>query len=188
LIEDLHTQLLVSGRTKRALEMDLSSHQKTIHQLAQDNRDLRSQLEDLRKEFQRYKEIQSESIYLQEENSDAWERIQEFQQELRSMNETLSRMTRERDEALSRIRDLEFQLEENEVLRVKGRLKEKEASYFSEESRELQSKLEQALAQNMDLEKRYEVLKKSFNEVRESLTLLRDSCKTDYYNLSEVPE
>lgn len=188
LIEDLHTQLLVSGRTKRALEMDLSSHQKTIHQLAQDNKDLRSQLEDLRKEFQRYKEIQSESIYLQEENSDAWERIQEFQQELRSMNETLSRMTRERDEALSRIRDLEFQLEENEVLRVKGRLKEKEASYFSEESRELQSKLEQALAQNMDLEKRYEVLKKSFNEVRESLTLLRDSCKTDYYNLSEVPE
>ncbi len=53
LIEDLHNQLLALGRTKRALEMDLASNQKTIHQLAQDNRELRSRLADSTKEVQR---------------------------------------------------------------------------------------------------------------------------------------
>jgi len=36
----------------------------------------------------------------------------------------------------------------------------------------------------MDLEKRYEVLKKSFNEVKDSLTLLRDACKQTIKPLS----
>ncbi|MEW6374566.1 MAG: hypothetical protein AB1502_02095 [Thermodesulfobacteriota bacterium] len=188
LIEDLHTQLLVSGRTKRALEMDLASYQKTIHQLTQDNRELRSQLEDLRKELQKFKEIQSESSYLAEENADALERIKEFQKELRGVNETLARTTQERDEALSRIRHLESQIEQNEVLRVKERLKEREAFHFAEENRQLQSKLEEAFAQNLDLERKYDALRRSFNEVRESLALMRDSCKTNYYNLSETPE
>jgi hypothetical protein len=40
----------------------------------------------------------------------------------------------------------------------------------------------------LDLEKKYETLKQSFNEVRESLTFLRDSCKANYYNLSEGSE
>ena len=188
LIEDLHAQLLASSRTKRALEMDLSSSQKTIQQLAQDNKGLRSEIEELKKELQKLKEIQSESVYLEEENTDALERIHEFQQELRGMNEALARTIQERDEALNRIQELESQIERNELLQMKGRLKEREASHFSEENRELQSKLEEALAHNMDLEKKYETLKKSFNEVRESLTLLRDSCKTNYYNLSQNPE
>jgi DNA repair exonuclease SbcCD ATPase subunit len=188
LIEDLHAQLLASARTKRALEMDLTSYQKTIHQLAQDNQELRHQLEALSKEHQRLKELQSESIYLQEENTDALERIKEFQLELREMREALMKATQEREEALERIRDLESQMEQNEVFKIKGKLKEREASLFSEENRELQSKLEEALARNMDLERKYDSLKKSFNEVRESLTFLRDSCKTNYYNLSENPE
>ena len=188
LIEDLHAQLLASSRTKRALEMDLSSSQKTIQQLAQDNKGLRSEIEELKKELQKLKEIQSESVYLEEENTDALERIHEFQQELRGMNEALARTIQERDEALNRIQELESQIERNELLQIKGRLKEREASHFSEENRELQSKLEEVLAHNMDLEKKYETLKKSFNEVRESLTLLRDSCKTNYYNLSQNPE
>ncbi|MCJ7746691.1 MAG: hypothetical protein MUP27_03030, partial [Desulfobacterales bacterium] len=71
---------------------------------------------------------------------------------------------------------------------IKGKLKEREASLFSEENRELQSRLEEALSHNMELERKYETLRKSFNEVRESLTLLRDSCKKNYYNLSETPE
>jgi DNA repair exonuclease SbcCD ATPase subunit len=188
LIEDLHAQLLASARTKRALEMDLTSYQKTIRQLAQDNQELRHQLEALSKEHQRLKELQSESIYLQEENTDALERIKEFQLELREMREALMKATQEREEALERIRDLESQMEQNEVFKIKGKLKEREASLFSEENRELQSKLEEALARNMDLERKYESLKKSFNEVRESLTFLRDSCKANYYNLSENPE
>jgi len=188
LIEDLHGQLLASAQTKRALEMDLTSYQKTIHQLAQDNQELRRQLEDLSKEHQRLKEFQSESIYLQEENADALERIKEFQLELREMREALMKATQGREEALNRIRDLESQMEQNEVLKIKGKLKEREASLFSEENRELQSRLEEALSQNMELERKYEILKRSFNEVRESLTLLRDSCKKNYYNLSETPE
>lgn len=188
LIEDLHAQLLVSSRTKRALEMDLSSYEKTIQQLAQDNKDLRSQLENLGKEFQKLKDIQSESIYLKEENADALEKIHEFQQELRSMNEALAQAIRERDKAFNRIQELESRMEQNELLQIKGRLKEREASHLSVENRELQSKLEEAFAHNMDLEKKYETLKRSFNEVRESLTLLRDSCKTNYYNLSQNPE
>lgn len=188
LIEDLHGQLLASAQTKRALEMDLTSYQKTIHQLAQDNQGLRSQLENQRKELQKLKETQSESIYLKEENEDALERIQRLQQEWREMNEALARTTQERNEALSRIQDLESQLEQNELLQIKGKLKEREASHFYEENQKLQSRLEEALAQNMDLERKYETLKKSFNEVRESLTLLRDSCKKNYYNLSETPE
>ncbi len=188
LIEDLHAQLLTSAQTKRALEMDLTSYQKTIHQLTQDNQELRRQLEVLSKEHQKLQAFQSESIYLQEENADALERIKEFQLELREMKESLMKAIQEREEALERIRDLESQAEQNEVLKIRGKLKEREASHFSEENRELQSKLEEALSQNMDLERKYETLRKSFNEVRESLTLLRDSCKKNYYSLSETPE
>jgi DNA repair exonuclease SbcCD ATPase subunit len=188
LIEDLHTQLLVSARTKRALEMDLTSQQKTIHQLAQDNQALRRQLEGLNEELQRLKKTQSESVYLKEENTDALERIQEFQQELRDLKGTLAQTTQERNEALHRINELESQIEQSEIIKIKGRLKEREASYLFEEGQELQSKLEEALAQNTDLEGKYQALRKSFNEVKESLTLLRDSCKKDYYNLNEIPE
>ena len=188
LIEDLHAQLLASAQTKRALEMDQASYKKSIHQLAQDNQELRRQWEAVSREHQRLKESQSESVYLQEENADALERIKEFQQELREMREALGKATQEREEAFDRIRDLESQMEQNEVVKIKGKLKEREASLFSEENRELQSKLEEALTQNRDLEKKYETLKKSFNEVRESLAFLRDSCKVNYYNLSETPE
>jgi len=188
LIEDLHAQLLTSAQTKRALEMDLASHQKAIHQLAQDNQALRHQLETLSKEHQRLKELQSESGYLQEENADALERIKEFQLELREVRETLTKVIREKGEASERIQDLESQIEQSEVLKMKGKFKEREASLFSEENRDLQSRLEEALTHNMDMERKYETLKKSFNEVKESLTFLRDSCKANYYNLSETPE
>jgi chromosome segregation ATPase len=188
LIEDLHAQLLASAQTKRALEMDLVSYKKTIHQLSQDNQELHYQLEALRKEHQGLKEFQSESYYLQEENADALEKIKEFQQELRGTRETLNKAIQDKEEALNRMRELESQMEQNEVVKIKGKLKEREASLFFEENRELQSKLEEALTQNLDLERKYEALKKSFHEVRESLTFLRDSCKTNYYNLSENPE
>ncbi len=188
LIEDLHGQLLVSAQTKRSLETDLTSYQKTVHQFTQDNQGLRRQLEVLSKENQKLQEFQSESSYLQEENADALEKIKELQLELREMREALTKATREREEALGRVRELEFQVEQNEVLKIKGKLKEKEVSHFSEENRELHSRLEEALSQNMDLEGKYETLRKSFNEVRESLTLLRDSCKKNYYGLSETPE
>jgi chromosome segregation ATPase len=188
LIEDLHAQLLASAQTKRALEMDLASYRKSIHQLAQDNQELRRQWEALSHEDQKLKELQSESIYLQEEHTDALERIKEFQQELRETKKTLTKATQEREEAFDRIRDLESQMEQSEVIKIKGKLKEREASLFSEENRELQSKLEEALARNMDLERKYETLKKSFGEVKESLTFLRDSCKANYYNLSESAE
>jgi chromosome segregation ATPase len=188
LIEDLHAQLLNSSRIKRALEIDLHSYQKTIHQLTQDNQELRSQLESQRKELQNLKESQSESIYLKEENEDALEKIQKLQHELKEMNEALAKTTQERDGALNQIQDLESQLEQNELLQIKGRLKEREASHFYEENQKLQSRLEEALQQNIELERKYGVLRKSFNEVKESLTFLRDSCKKDYYNPSETPE
>jgi chromosome segregation ATPase len=185
LIEDLHAQLLASAQTKRALEIDLASYKKSIHQLAQDNQELRRQWEALSKEDQELKELQDESIYLQEEHADALERIKEFQQELREMKKALTKATQEREEAFDRIRELESEMEQSEVIRIKGKLKEREASLFSEENRELQSKLGEALARNADLEKKYETLRKSFGEVRESLTFLRDSCKANYYNLPE---
>jgi DNA repair exonuclease SbcCD ATPase subunit len=185
LIEDLHAQLLASAQTKRALETDLASYRKSIHQLTQDNQELRHQWEALSKEDQKLKELQEESIYLQEEHADALERIKEFQQELKEMKKALTKATQEREEALDRIRELESQLEQSEVIKIKGKLKEREASLFSEENRELQSKLGEALARNADLEKKYETLKRSFGEVRESLTFLRDSCKANYYNLPE---
>jgi chromosome segregation ATPase len=188
LIEDLHTQLLVSSRAKKALEMDLTSYQKTIHQLAQDNRDLRNQLEIERKELQRFREAHSESIYLKEENEDAFQKIQEFQQELKGNKEDLTKAVRERDEALNRIRELESQMDQNELVKIKGRMKEREASHFHEENRELQSRLEEALAKNTDIGRKYEALRRSFSEVKESLTLLRDSYKKNYYNLSETPD
>jgi chromosome segregation ATPase len=188
LIEDLHGQLLVSNRTKRALEMDLTTSQKTIHQLTNQNRDLESRIDGMNGEIQRLQQNRAESIYLEEENEDALEKIRELQEELNLLREKLADVTRERDEALARVRGLESQMEQNEFLRIKERLKEREASHFSEEGRQLQSRLKEALAENMELEKRYEALRKSFNEVKQSLTLLRDSCKTGYYNLSETPE
>jgi len=185
LIEDLHTQLLASGRANRALKMDLFSHETTIQQLAQDKKDLLGQLDHLKKEFQKLKETQSESVYLKEENLDALQKIHEFQEELKSLNEDLALAIRGRDEAYLRIQELESRMEQNELFQIKGKLKEREATHLSVENQELQSKLEEALAHSIDLEKKYETLKRSFNEVRESLTLLRDSYKTNYYNLSQ---
>jgi chromosome segregation ATPase len=187
LIEDLQTQLLTLGKTRRALEIDLASDRKTIFQLAQDNKELRSQLEDLNKEIQGLSEFQAETLYLREENADALERIRDLQQESRGLRESLESTTQEKDEALGRIRALESQIEEKELLWIKGKLKEREASYFAEENRELRARLEEMVAQNIDLERKYEEIKRSFNEIRESLTLLRDSCKTNLYNLSENP-
>ena len=188
LIEDLHTQLLTLGRTKRALEMDLTSDRKTIFQLAQDNKELRSQLEDLNKEIQGLRAFQTETLYLREENADALERIRDLQQQSRGLRESLESITQEREETLGRMRALESQIEEKELLSIKGKLKEREASYFAEENRELRARLEEMMAQNIDLERKYEEVKRSFTEIRESLTLLRDSCKTNLYNLSENPE
>lgn len=188
LIEDLHVQLLASNRTKRALEIDLASSQKTIQQLAQENQALGIQVEGLRKDLQRFQEFQSEMAYLEEENEDASERIRTLQGEMKVLKETLAKTHQERDQALGQIQTLETKIEQNDFLRIKGKLKEREVSHFSEENHVLQARLEGALTQNMDLEKKYEALKKSFSEVKESLTLLRDACKSNYYNLSENPE
>jgi chromosome segregation ATPase len=183
LIEELHGQLLVSNQTKRTLETELTSYQRTIHQLGQDNRDLKTRLEHLTKEHERLRESQSELVYLQEENADALERIRRFQGELKELKEALNGTTRERDEALSRVQGLEFQMEQSEITRMKGRLKEREASQLADENAELRKRLEEILVQNVELEKKYEAIRKSFREVRESLTLLRNSCKRDFYNL-----
>ncbi len=184
LIEDLHAQLLVSNRMKRALETDLSASQKTIQQLAQENRSLGTEIEGLKKELQKREETQSELAYLQEENEDALERIKVMQGEMRALKEAAAKAIQERDQALTQIQALEARVEESDLLRIKGKLKEREVFHFSEENEELRTRLEAALAQNGDLEKKYETLKKSFHEVKESLTLLRDACKTSYYNLS----
>jgi chromosome segregation ATPase len=188
LIDDLHAQLLVSNRTRRVMEIDLASSQKTIQHLARENNTLGIQVESLKKELQGFKEIRSELAYLEEENEDALERITLLQGEIKTLKETLAGTTQERDQALNQIQTLEAKIDQNDLLRIKGRLKEREVSYFSEENNELRARLEEALAQNIDLEKKYEVLKRSFNEVKESLTLLRDTCKTSYYNLSDPPE
>ena len=188
LIEDLHSQLLVSNQTKRALETDLASSQKTVHQLVQDNNDLRSQVEALTLDLKKLKNIQAETTYLREENGDAQEKIKVYQQELKATHEALTQVTRERDEAMNRSLELESQLEQVEVLRIRGKLREREASHFAEENKELRSRLEEIQLQNMELEREYEDMRKSFNEVKESLTFLRDSCKANYYNLSGTPE
>ncbi len=188
LIEDLHGQLLVSNRTKRALEMDLGSSQKALRQMTAENKSLGSQVEALKMELQSLREAQSELSYLEEENEDALQRIAALQEESRAEKELLIRITQERDEALNQIQTLKGQTEDNDLYRIKGRLKERELLHFLEENRDLSTQLEEALRQNEDLEQKYEGLKKSFNEVKESLTLLRDACKTDYYNLSENTE
>ncbi len=188
LIEDLHSQLLVSNRMKRALETDLGSSQKRIQGLIQEKRSLETEIEGLNKELRKFEEAQSELAYLQEENEDALERIRALQGDAKALNEAMAKALVERDQALAQVQALEATIEEGDLLRIRGKLKEREALHFSEENEELRTRLEAALAQNGDLEKKYEALKKSFHEVKESLTLLRDACKSSYYNLSGSPE
>jgi chromosome segregation ATPase len=185
LIEDLHAQLLVSNRTKRALEMDIASSRKALHEMARENRSLVVRVERLSLEIQKLQETRSELAYLEEENEDALERITSLQAEIKASKETLTKTLVERDEALQQLRILETQIEHEETLRIKGKLKEREASLYAEENRDLRGRLEEALKANGELESKYGALKKSFNEVKESLVLLRDSCKANYYNLSE---
>lgn len=185
LIEDLHAQLLVSNRTKRALEMDLASFRKALHQLAQENRSLVTRVESLSLEIQKLQETQSELAYLEEENEDALDRITSLQGEIKASKETLTKTLLVRDEALQQLQILKTQIEHGETLRIKGKLKEREASLYAEENRDLRARLEEALKKNGDLESKYGAIKESFNEVKESLILLRDACKANYYNLSE---
>ncbi|MEI9479916.1 MAG: hypothetical protein WCO26_25555, partial [Deltaproteobacteria bacterium] len=146
------------------------------------------QLEELTNEFKKLKENQAETTYLREENGDALEKIKVFQQELSATNEAVAKASQERDEALGRAAELQSQIEQSDVFRIRGKLREREASHFAEENRELRSRLEEIQLQNMELEREYEDMRRSFSEVKESLTLLRDSCKAHYYNLAESPE
>jgi chromosome segregation ATPase len=188
LIDDLHGQLLVSNRTKRALEMDLAGSQRAIQKAFQENQALRAEVERLKKELQRFQEAQSELSYLEEENEDALEKITGLQAEMKGLKAALANAVQERDQASNQVRDLEAKIEQADLLRMRGRLKEREVSHFSTENQELRARWEETLAQNIDLEKKYEALRKSFNEVKESLTLLRDACKTNYYSMPEAPE
>ena len=77
-----------------------------------------------------------------------------MQGEIKSLKETLAGTTQERDQALSQIQTLEAKIEQNDLLRIKGRLKEREVSHFSEENNELRARLEEALTQNIDLEEK----------------------------------
>lgn len=188
LIEDLHHQLLLSQKAQKAMELDKISYEKKIHHLTQENRDLKSKLEFLQKELQQLKENSAELNYLKEENEEALERIRELQQELRIMKENLTKVLKEKEEASRRVQELEFQLDQLELTRMKEKWREKETSHFNEENLQLRAKLEETLAQNLELEKKYEALKRSFHEVRESLLLLRDSCKKSYYQISDQPD
>ncbi len=188
LIEDLQAELLTLGKAKRALELDLISDRKTIFRLTEENRELRTQVESLKKEIQRLKELETEALYLREENGDALEKIGALREELRSIRGALESAIKERDGLLARIHSLESQAEEREILRIRGKLKEREAFHFAEENRELRARLEGLLSENLDLERKYEEVKRSFLEIRESLALLRDSCKTNLYSLAENPE
>jgi chromosome segregation ATPase len=186
LIEDLHHQLLVSARAMRATEAELASSRRTLQQLGQDNSELRRQIEDLNRELQSFKATEQEVRYLKDENEEALERIRELQQELKNLREALNRAGQEKEEALRRLETFESEKEQNEVLWIRGKMKEKEASLFSEENRQLRVSLEKALDQNLEMERKYETLKKSFREVKESLHLLRDSCKSSYYHIGET--
>jgi chromosome segregation ATPase len=168
--------------------LDASASQKTIQKLTQENKVLEVQLEGLKKEMTRLQEVRSEISYLEEENADALERITALQEEMKALRETLSKAVQERDQALGQIRTLESRIEQSDLLRIKEKLREREVSHYAVENQEIQARLEESLQQNMDLEKKYEALKKSFHEVKESLTLLRDNCKTNYYNLNDKPE
>lgn len=185
LIEDLHHQLLLSQKAQKTMELDKISYEKKIHHLIQENRELRSKLDFLQRELQRFKESSLELNYLKEENEEALEKIRELQQELRVMKENLTKLIKEKEEASRRVQELEFQLDQLELTRMKEKWREKESSHFNEENLQLRAKLEETLAQNLELEKKYEALKKSFHEVRESLLLLRDSCKKNYYQISD---
>jgi DNA repair exonuclease SbcCD ATPase subunit len=188
LIEDLHSQVLVSHQTRRALEADLSSSQKTVQQLVYDNNGLRAKVDDLSGELKRLKDIQAEATYLKEEHFDLLEKMKTFQQESRTMQEMLTKVIQERDELAGRAQDLQSQIEKTDVLRIKEKLREREASHFAEENKDLRSRLEELQVQNMNLEREYEEMRRSFGEVKESLTLLRDSCRAQYYNLSDNPD
>jgi hypothetical protein len=184
LIEDLHAQLLSSDRTRRAMEIDLAASRKSVLQLTQENRALRNELREIKEEVQRLKAIQDESIYLEEENEDARERIIALQGELKSLREVLDQAVRDREAIQARVLELEGQVDRTEVHSIRGRLMEREIAHFAEENRKLQESLREALDQKTDLEERHEALRKSFDEVRDSILLLRDSCKTSYYNLA----
>jgi DNA repair exonuclease SbcCD ATPase subunit len=185
LIEDLHGQLLSSDRTRRAMELDLAAARKAVHQLTQENRELRSQLSEIGEEVQRFKTLQEEAAYLEEENEDARERINALQGELKTLRDLLDQAEREREAAQARARDLEGQVDRTGIHSIRGRLMEREIAHFTEENRKLQESLKEVLDQKADLENRHETLRKSFDEVRESILLLRDSCKTSYYNLAD---
>jgi chromosome segregation ATPase len=185
LIEDLHAQLLASSQTRRALELDLSSSHSMIQQYIEDNKGLRQNVDELKKDLQKLGENQAEAAYLREENTDALERIREYQRELSDLKEALHRITQERDDALQHVQGLQSLVDQSETTKIKEKLKEREASHLAEENRELRSRLEETVSQEIDLERKYAELKRSFDEVRESLTFLRDSCRADYYQLSE---
>lgn len=188
LIEDLHHQLLLSQKAQKSMELDKISYEKKIHHLTQENRDLRSKIEVFQRELQRLKENALELDYLKEENEEALERIKELQEELRAIKEALTKALKEKEEASRRVQELEYQLDQLELTRMKEKLREKETSHFNEENLQLRAKLEETLAQNLELEKKYEAIKRTFQEVRESLLLLRDSCKKNYYQISNPPD
>jgi chromosome segregation ATPase len=184
IVGQLKGQLLALETTKRALERELSTARRQVEPLAADNKALREQLEVARAAQAEVERLREENALLEEEASDVLGRLEQFRrqnEEQRTRLDTLGQEQQAAAEELARLRSADT---EGEFLRIKAEFLEKEKTSLAAENAQLGRECEELKDERDALGREVGALKKALKEIRESLLLVRDSARSDYYDLT----
>jgi len=184
IVGQLKGQLLALETTKRALERELSTTRRQVEHLAADNLALRGELEAAEAAQAELARLRHENALLEEETADVLARLEQLKAEGEEQREHLSALAQEHAAAAVELEGLRAASAEGELLRIKAEFMEQEKASLSQENAQLGRECEGLKDERDALGREVATLKKQLKEIRESLLLVRDSARSDYYDLT----
>lgn len=184
IVGQLKGQLLALETTKRALERELSTARRQVEHLAADNKALRGELESAAAAQAELLRLREENALLDEETADVLSRLEGLRSEGEESRERLAALAQENQAAGEELARLRLAASEGEMLRIKAEFLEKEKGSLSAENTQLARECEVLKDERDGLFREAASLKKSLKEIRESLLMVRDSARSDYYDLT----
>jgi chromosome segregation ATPase len=184
IVGQLKGQLLALETTKRALERELSTARRQSEQLAADNLALRRELDAAGAAQAEVARLREENTLIEEESVDILSRLEQLRTENEAQRELLATLSGERQAAMEEIDRLRAAGGESELLSIKAEFLEKERQSLAEENTQIGRECEGLKDEAGALRREAAALRKQLKEIKESLLLVRDSARSDYYNLA----
>lgn len=184
IVGQLKGQLLALETTKRALERELSTVRRQVEHLAADNKGLRAELEAAEVAQADLSRLREENALLEEESADVLSRLEQLKADSEEQRERLATLALENQASAAELTSLRAASADGEMLRIKAEFLDKEKFSLAEENAQLGRECEEIKDERDGLAREVITLKKSLREIRESLLLVRDSSRSDYYDLT----